>query len=757
LLTAGLACPALASPVGAAGTGPATVAVPVAASGPVVPGVPAAPGVPGAPSTPGAPVQEDGLETRTASTYVVDPAAAVVRVSVEVTVTNQIPNRNAGGVIEQAYFSEIGVPVLTEAANFVAARSVGGNATVTPRDVGNPYVRSAVVDLEPNLFYGQTQTITLTYDLPNQPPRAPAVSRANDAFVTFPAFSFGDPGLGRLEVRVPERYEVEVVGAELTEATREGHTVLTAENIETPDMFLAMIVGTDDEKLVAKQADVDDARVEVRAWPNDAEWADFAAAQVADAKPVLEDLIGLPWPSEEELAIVETAGPYAYGYAGWYSETDHTISVGDELDPRVMVHELSHVWFNSKLFADRWVAEGFAEEYASTALDQLDQPQDGATAPDPRAPGAVALNDWSDPFLLDDTSEATEAYGYGAAWYVIDRVAEEVGLEELEAVLAAADAQTITYAGDPEPEGMAGALNWQRLLDLLEDTAGSTEAAELWDAYVVNEEQRAQLAERAEARTAYQALADEGGEWTPPLEVRRVMATWEFASLDDAAAEAEAVLAVRDDIEAALEGLGVDELGLEDAYEAADNTEDVLPVAEDTLEAAEAYAAADRRMDEGEGPLGVVGLLWSGTDDRLDTARRELEGGDPAASLRASRAVERRLDTAGRDGAIRVAAVVLVLGVLLFAGLRYRRWRKARRRRKAEKMADEKIASLPAFASLDPLGSTGSSADPADTIDAPEGAAGGAGGAATTAPQPGAGGSGRGRDGDDTRPSITPL
>lgn len=640
-------------------------------------------------TVPAAPMQEDGLETKTSVSYTVDPAAAVVKVKVEATVTNQIPNRTSGGVIEQAYFSEIGVPVLTEAANFQASTSGGAVVAVTPKDVGNQFVRSALVDLQPNLFYGQSQTVTLTYDLPNQKPRAPGVSRANDAFVTFPVFVFGDSGQASVEVRLPDRYEVEVVGGPLEEATKEGQTVLTAANIEDPDGFSAFIVGTDDAKLVDKAVDADGAEVEVRAWPDDAAWADFAAKQVAEAKPVLEDLIGQPWPRDDALEIVETASPYAYGYAGWYSEADHKISVGDELDPRVMVHELSHVWFNSSMFADRWVAEGFAEEYSTTVLDELGQRQGGPAAPDRRGDGAIALNDWSDPSLLDENSDATERYGYAASWYVVDQLAQEVGVDQLREVIAAVADQEISYTGDPDPESYEPAANWQRLLDLLEDRAGSEAVGELWDGFVVNDEQRALLAQRTEARTAYDGLVERGGEWTPPLELRQLMTQWKFDAVADAVEDADAILEVRDDIDEALEGLDVSPQGLEEAYESARATDDLQSGAESTLEAAKAYRAADEHLDEGSGPLGAIGLLGSGTDDRLDTARDELESGDAAASLRASAAVERRLDNAVRDGALRLAAVILVLGAVLFVVLRTRRWRRRRGQKRIDRAADE--------------------------------------------------------------------
>lgn len=633
------------------------------------------------PASPAAPqaLDEDGLATTAKTTYSVDPKAGAIHVTVEVTVTNEIPNRNNGGVVEQAYFSEIGFPVLAEAANFHATKSGGGQVAVTPRDMGNPYVRAAVVDLEPNLFYGQTQMTKVTYDLPNQKPRAKGISRANAAFVTFPAFTFGDPGQTSVTVRVPSNYDVEVVGDELKDSTSGNVKVFTAENIEEPDVFMAVIVGTDDSKLTSKPADADGAKAKVRAWPDDAAWATFAVKQFEQAKPVLEELIGQPWPREDdELEIIETSSPYAYGYAGWYSEADHKISVGDELNPRVMVHELSHVWFNSQLFADRWIAEGFAEAYATTALDQLDQPQDAPKAPNIHAPGAVALNDWSDPLLLDDNSAATEKFGYSTAWYVVDQLVRELGADKLREVLDAASARTIAYTGDPKPEGVAGATDWKRLLDLLEERAGSKKAAALWETYVVADNETPTLEARTDARADYEALREDGGSWTPPLEVRTVMASWEFNGLAEAISEAEQVLDLRHDIDEALLGHDVGGLELEQQYESARDTGKVVPVAEKTLDAAKAYAEADDDLDDGAGFLGAVGLLGSGADDELDTARKELKQGHPAASLAASRVVEKRVRDAKRNGALRVGVVVLVLFVALFGWWRLRRWRRRR-------------------------------------------------------------------------------
>ncbi len=79
-----------------------------------------------------------------------------------------------------------------------------------------------------------------------------------------------------------------------------------------------LVSARDDDQLIERVVDVGEREVNVLGWPDDAAWADFAATQVEDGVPVLEDLTGLEWPATYTLDVVETASPYLYGYAGWY-------------------------------------------------------------------------------------------------------------------------------------------------------------------------------------------------------------------------------------------------------------------------------------------------------------------------------------------------------------------------------------------------------------------------------------------------------
>jgi hypothetical protein len=687
-------------------------------------GLPAAPAAP-APSTPGVPrsasaastpftaspavtpftaVQpgeaDDGLRAEASTRFVVDPGARAIHATTTVTLTNNVPDQTRDGIIEQYYFFQYAIPVLSEATGARAETDDGTPLTVNvvaSDDAAQQWVDLAEIQLSPQLHYNQTQTIELSYDVPYQPARSPGLSRANDALVMFPAFSPGDPGITSIEVQLPPSFSVEVVGDALERQERDGQTVLTASAIENPDLFTAIVVATDDAELLTEHIEVAGRDVQVRAWPGDEQWADFVGEQLGDIMPTLDALVGQPWPTERGLEVIETASPYAHGYAGWYDQVDHSISLGDELDALVIAHELTHVWFNADLFDARWINEAFAEEYAQTTMQQLGRDAPTHTAPDRNGAGAVALNDWHPPSLLEPQDDAVESYGYAASAYVMDQIATEIGVAELRDVIGAVADDRIPYVGDPEAEEVPGVAGWQRLLDQLENVGGSLRASELFGQYVVADAgQRDALAARAEARLLYAGLDERGGGWTPPLEVRLAMTDWEFGAAAEAVIEANGVLDVRDDIDEVLDGLDVGDLALEDAYESARDLGEVNAAAAGTLEAAEAYKATDARMEAGPGLVGTIGLIGAGTDDRLDDAADELAGGDPEASLDASAAVDADLDDATRNGLIRLAGFFVLLalvGVVL-----ERRLGRQRRRRTAE----AEIAQLEALYSRRP-------------------------------------------------------
>ena len=153
----------------------------------------------------------DGFKVETRTTYRLDPAAGVVHVAFDATLTNQRSSSVSGGYVTQYYLPDYGVPVVAEAVSLKATE--GGSTLPVRRDgTDSPHLEIAVIDLQPDLMYGNTQQVHFTYDLPKVAARSEGFTRLNDAYATFPVLAIGDPGLTSVEIRVPEAFEVELVG-----------------------------------------------------------------------------------------------------------------------------------------------------------------------------------------------------------------------------------------------------------------------------------------------------------------------------------------------------------------------------------------------------------------------------------------------------------------------------------------------------------------------------------------------------------------
>jgi hypothetical protein len=614
---------------------------------------------------------DDGLGTTGSTVYVVDTANRAIHVSIDLTATNLEPN----GATTYTYFDAIGVFTLAEATNLVATDGGGRNlgATVEPLEGTDAYA-AIRIDLADQLTYQETHTIRVTFDLADQGPRSPRYTRVNPAFASVLPIPFGDAGAADLRVVVPDSLEVEVIGeSTMTEEDAGDQQAFVATAIADPLNWDASIAARDLDALERTEAGGDHA-VDVAAWPGDAEWAGFVGGLARDGIPVLEEVIGQPWPIEGPVEVVETVAPYLYGYGGWYDSTEDRIEIGDELEGRIVLHELAHAWFDDGMFSERWLNEGFAEEVASRALAELGLEAPVPVPVDPTAPGAVALQDWSNPTFTSDTSDDREDYGYNASFSVIRALTDEIGLEATAAVLEGAAERRIAYQGDPEPETTRQVNDWRRFLDLAEELGGSTGIEALVADHVVSARDADDLTERVAARDLLDELESAGDGWTPPLEVRRQMERWDFEAATEAIEDAEAILEVRDEIRGTVEPLGVDDPeGLEVAYEEADDLGEVLDLAEEQLDAARALAEAGEAVDAGRDVFATVGLLGADPQGDLDAAAAAFSDGDADVVEERSEAVVATIDDARGAGQLRLVAVVLILLVAFLGGRAWRR------------------------------------------------------------------------------------
>ncbi|HSL32703.1 MAG TPA: hypothetical protein VK871_03580, partial [Candidatus Limnocylindrales bacterium] len=608
-------------------------------------------------SAPTALAAEDELAIATSSSYTLDPAAAVVRVVVDVTATNNKPNlvqETPTGTRTTRYFYDRVLLVIQGEAAGVAARA--GRSALSVDVAQEEGYAVAEVQLRSDLYYGQSTEFTLSYDLPGGAPRSDSDIRIGSAFSTFYAWAFGDRG--DVRIFIPDGFEVETTGSSLVETVADGVTTLTATAVANVADWYAIVVADRRDALTTDRLDLPDGEhLVIRAWPEDAEWRSRVTDLLRVGLPVLVDQIGLEWPVTGDIEVAEVHTPLLEGYAGVFYTNRDLIEISEELDELTIIHEASHAWFNSDLFVGRWINEGFADEYAARVLDEVSV---GGLEPEPLTPtseGAVRLNDWTHPGrIADEETDARESFGYEASWTVVRELLEDVGEDGMRAILAAADGRHVAYVGAGEPETVTIPNDWRRFLDLLEESGGSEDAERLFRRWVVTPEQEAQLDARTAARDAYAALVEAGDGWLPGITVRDALGRWQF---DTATREIEAageILGVRDEIRSIASGLGVTEpASLRAAYEGPeDDLEDVraladeqLAVAREVRDAADAVAAERDVFTSlgliGEDPLAALGEATSAfaagdNDDASDDAAAVvalLDGADDAGRTRA--------------------------------------------------------------------------------------------------------------------------
>ncbi len=255
---------------------------------------------------------DDGLLLTTNSTYRLVPSEGRIGVTVDLTATNTTPNTTSRDVVTRYYFDRVTMVIQPEASN-VSATSGGRRLAVTVRS--QKRLDLVEVRFADAIYYGQAATIRLHYDLPSGKPRSTSNVRVGVAFSTFVAWAFGDSA--RVRIEVPAAFVVDSSGATLQRQKDKSTIVLSSGPISDPLDWYAVIDATRDRALTSKRlSPAAGQSVLVRGWPEDKAWVGRVSDVLAKGLPVLDELVGLPWPVPDELEIVEIHTALLEGYAG---------------------------------------------------------------------------------------------------------------------------------------------------------------------------------------------------------------------------------------------------------------------------------------------------------------------------------------------------------------------------------------------------------------------------------------------------------
>lgn len=513
---------------------------------------------------PSAHAQSDGngLEESSTNTFQIDESTGNVRVTIEITLRNVTSDRREGNVIRQTFFNGYGTVVPAGAENIVATRNGSTlNSELIVNEDGEAFSLFQF-ELGTRLFNGQSTTVIVTYDHTGQPPRSELLWRSNAAYASFLAFGPGDTGNVTINLVLPFGYEfddfTDLTGFVASDPNEFATTTWTQSGLG--EDFETLVSLSNDALLTTTPLDVPGANLDLRSWPDDPEWLEFAKDKVENGVPDLEKLIGLPWPLDGEFDIRQTVEPNFYGYAGWFDSEAAEIAVGEELDADTMFHELSHAWFNSDLFEGRWLGEGFAQVYASELVERGEGDSRSPDVPSRFGTGGQPLSQWTS-FGDNGTAtfEAIEDYGYNASFWVIAQVVDEIGLDGLASLIASADQDLLAYQveGSSDRRPTVEPDTWRHVLDYVEITAGSTHAENLFRDFVVGQDQFDELDERRAAIEAYQQLVTRADDWPAPIGIRTRLDVWSFERAGELVTQANVVLDSRDELARLSEQIGV--------------------------------------------------------------------------------------------------------------------------------------------------------------------------------------------------------
>ncbi len=618
--------------------------------------------------------------------YDVRPTDHLVHVTVDATVVNHKSDTKT----RRYYFDAASLAVLPGTRAFaVTASGAHPSVSVTRSTADYRLVRVA---FGRRVYSEQTFRFRLSFDLPDPGGAANREIRVGQSLVSFPVWAYATtatPG-STVTVAFPAGYDVRLESGSLRgpDATG-GSLVFTSGPIADPLSFYAFLSAERGGAYVDRPAttNVDGRPVSlvIRPWSDDAAWGSKVTDVVTRGLPALAEAIGLPYPRTDTLVIQEAVSRTSGGYAGLFDPASGRIEVAYYGSPFVVLHEISHAWFNGGLLADRWANEGFASYYAAVAARALGVPVTPAAMPADGA-GKVALNAWAG---VGREPGATETYGYAASYVLATAIAQRAGPAGLQAVWNAAlhgegADQPAHAASGASPERADSPPDWRTLLDLLETRTGQR-FDDLWRTWVVRPDETTLLDRRASVRAAYAQVVAEAADWELPAAVRRAIDAWQFDAADGLLGQAREVLAQRDALEAEARAAG---LALPDAvrtaFEGSDGFRVAASEAETERAAIRAIDAAAATRPAAPDPVVQLGLLGMAPDLSLAEARAAFSADrleDAVASAESARQDWQAAADVGRDRLVRAALIAIIVLLALLFAVRAGRGRRAARRR----------------------------------------------------------------------------
>ena len=613
------------------------------------------------------------------ASYDIRPDLGPVHVSWQVTVENNDPQTVNGNDGTISFYDSLSLPVLRGATDISALSPSDTPLDVTLDDSTDGPLLVATVTFDLPLFYQDTYSFTLDYDLPAARDESLLVT---PFYVFLPAVASGDQATVTIFTPNDALWEVALEpidcaqsGSTFTCTGSDSVHLAAFAEVSRPDATAAIPID-----LALQERNVS---ITLTYFQGEEPWAQHLQELIIAALPIIEELYGFPYGGPFAINVAERGRQIILGYEGLTScdrQAACDIAVSPVADDFTILHELAHLW--SDIYAQRWLVEGFAELLAGEAAARL-PPGLVQGAPPSRAEPALdlRLDLWGDVTSVvaaSDEDRQTENAGYDRSLRFLALLQDQVGLQALQQANA-----LIAQSGQPADS--------RRFMDALEDVSGQNQD-QLFAQWVFPDSFAPTLQTRRQARDRLAALTAQvqaEGLSSDVLDaIRQDVAAWRFdealASLDRAEADLQTYTEITDTLSTLRRDLRAAGLTLPQTIDAALARLDFEPArlaiaaAQDALDV---YLDAQERVDAPRSLWLRLGLLGSDPHTSLDDASRAFARGDFQTAIDEANSAADTVDNASRVALTRLlifvgilAAIALAMGVALWLAHRHSRY-----------------------------------------------------------------------------------
>ena len=222
---------------------------------------------------------DEGLATGATSRYVLDAKRTTVEASITIELRNVTPDRGD----TYYFYNEFSVPV-PAGAEKARARSNGTTLPVSLRRTEDDSTRLARISF-PNLLFGRTRTIELTFEVPGEAPRSKDSTRVGRGYASFAVYGVGDAGRNTVEVVAPSSMSFDATSEAFTASEKGSTTTHTASTSDPDGGFFAVVSLRDPDQADERTVEVAGTTLVLRGFRDDPRWSEFVADRVTAGSP----------------------------------------------------------------------------------------------------------------------------------------------------------------------------------------------------------------------------------------------------------------------------------------------------------------------------------------------------------------------------------------------------------------------------------------------------------------------------------------